>query len=328
MKQAGVRICAGIDIDPACRHPFEANVKAEFHEADAADLSPEFVGSLFPNDGSPRVLAGCAPCQPFSSYSRPSPAHDRWRLLNKFGELVDRLRPEIVTMENVPGLMRHPVFERYVRTLDRAGYRLMPSIVPCAKYGVPQTRKRLVLLASRLGDIRLGRPTHREGRFVTVGDAIRRMEQIKAGEAPTADRLHRASSLSDTNMSRMRNSVPGGTWRDWDIGLRAACHAKETGKSYCNVYGRMEWDKPSPTITTLFFGFGNGRFGHPEQDRALSLREGSLLQTFPPDYSFVPDGEDVYFSRIGRLIGNAVPVRLGAAIGRAIVSHMRSHNVG
>ena len=324
MQRAGVRVCAGIDMDAACRYPFEANVGARFYEADAADISPEFVESLFPED-CPSVLAGCAPCQPFSTYSRHG-SGDRWKLLSKFGDLVDRLRPDVVTMENVPGLMRHPVFERYVETLKRAGYHCGYSVVPCAEYGVPQTRKRLVLLASRLGDIKLGPPTHCEGTFVTVGDAIRHLEPIRAGDTLPADRLHKASSMSAKNMRRILSSAPGGTWSDWDAGLRATCHARAAGRSYRSVYGRMEWDKPGPTITTQFYGFGHGRFGHPEQDRAISLREGALLQTFPPEYAFVPDGEDVYLNRIGRLIGNAVPVRLGAAIGRCIVKHVEDHS--
>ena len=323
MQRAGIHICAGIDIDPACRHPFEANVGAAFHEADAVEISPEFVGSLFP-DGAPRVLAGCAPCQPFSSYNRAQ--RDGWGPLSKFGELVDHLRPDIVTMENVPGLTRYPVFEKYIWTLERAGYRhIWHRVVHCAEYGVPQTRKRLVLLASRHGDINLGPPTHRSGGFVTVRDAIRHTKQIGAGCASASDRLHRSSSLSDLNMRRVRASVPGGSWSDWRPSLRAACHTRESGRSYNNVYGRMSWDEPAPTITTEFFGFGSGRFGHPEQDRAISLREGALLQTFPPGYSFVPDGEDIYMNRIGRLIGNAVPVSLGAAIGRCIMKHVRRY---
>ncbi len=325
MKQEGVRICAGIDIDPACRHPFETNVKSRFYEADILEVSPKFVASLFP-DGAPRVLAGCAPCQPFSSYNRVRQGEHE--PLSKFGELIRRLRPEVVTMENVPGLVRYPVFEEYVKTVKRAGYRYSYNVVQCMEYGVPQTRRRLVLLASRLGDISLGPPTHGNGRFVTVRDAISRLRPIEAGGASKSDRLHRASLLLDTNMRRIKSSVPGGTWRDWNPKLRADCHSRKTGMSYDSVYGRMEWDRPGPTITTQFYGFGNGRFGHPEQDRAISLREGALLQTFPPKYSFVPDGDVMHMKRIGRLIGNAVPVRLGAAIGKCIIAHMKIHGVG
>ena len=116
----------------------------------------------------------------------------------------------------------------------------------------------------------------------------------------------------------------GGTWRDWDRSLVAHCHKKKSGKTYPSVYGRMAWDEPSPTMTTQFFGFGNGRFGHPQQNRAISLREGAILQSFPRNYKFVAKGEPVYIKTIGRLIGNAVPVKLGKAIGKSIhPSHPR-----
>lgn len=95
-----------------------------------------------------------------------------------------------------------------------------------------------------------------------------------------------------------------------------------TGETYSGVYARMEWDRPSPTITTQFYGFGNGRFGHPEQDRALSLREGAILQSFPKKYSFVEPGSHCSFKSIGRMIGNAVPVKLGKVIGRTIIHHL------
>lgn len=123
-------------------------------------------------------------------------------------------------------------------------------------------------------------------------------------------------------MSRIKASTPGGTWKDWPEGLRAPCHRRETGATFRNVYARMEWDKPSPTITTLAHNFGTGRFGHPEQDRALSLREAALRQGFPREYGFVRNGERVLFDRIGRLIGNAVPPPLGRAVGEAIIDHV------
>lgn len=322
MRQAGVEILAGIDIDPACRHPFEENVKAKFYHKDVADLSIGFVESLFA-DQAVRVLAGCAPCQPFSSYTNKIAIREHeWQLLSKFGEIVANLRPEVVTMENVPRLERHSVFGEFLAALDDADYRYSYGVVRCAKYGIPQTRRRLVLLASTLGEINLISPTHDRDAFVTVRDSIQHLDEIKAGDGSTADHLHKSSGLSEKNLERIRCSNPGGTWRDWDAELQAACHSKKSGRSYSSVYGRMRWDKPAPTITTQFHGYGNGRFGHPTQDRAISLREGAILQTFPDDYSFVPDGEVVHIAPVARLIGNAVPVRLGRAIGSSIVAHI------
>jgi DNA (cytosine-5)-methyltransferase 1 len=136
--------------------------------------------------------------------------------------------------------------------------------------------------------------------------------------------LHRASALSPRNLRRIRASKPGGTWRDWTDDLVADCHKAETGETYPGVYGRMVWDLPAPTVTTQCHGFGNGRFGHPEQNRAISLREAALLQTFPRRYRFVAPDDPITFHHLGKLIGNAVPVRLGRIIGRSILKHVEA----
>ncbi len=326
MRAAGVNVVAGIDIDPACRHPFETNVSAPFLKKDIADVSAGFVASLFPDTG-PRVLAGCAPCQPFSSYSNGRRARNaQWGLVGRFGALVAELKPEVVTMENVPRLTGRSIFEEFLAILRKAGYRYTYSVVRCAAYGVPQTRARLVVLASQLGSIDMVAPTHRKGGWVTVRDAIGHLRAIPAGGIDRSDPLHKASGLSERNRRRIRAAKAGGTWRDWDETLRAPCHTRPSGRTYSGVYGRMEWDRPGPTITTQFHGFGNGRFGHPEQDRAISLREGALLQTFPADYSFVPEDVNVRIGPIARLVGNAVPVRLGEAIGKSIMDHLEEQS--
>ena len=324
MKQAGVDVLAGVDVDPACRYPFKANVKADFYQKDVAELSIGFVRSLL-GTKAPRVLAGCAPCQPFSSYTNPVAIQEHdWQLLSKFGEMVTELLPEIVTMENVPRLERYSVFDSFLDTLDDGGYSYNYKVVRCASYGVPQTRRRLVLLASRLGNINLIGPTHSKGEFQTVRRAIQHLDGIAAGTESVSDPIHKSSGLSEKNLKRIRSSKPGGTWRDWDSGLQAACHLRKSGRTYPSVYGRMQWDELAPTLTTQFHGYGNGRFGHPTQDRAISLREGAILQTFPENYSFVPRDEAVHIATVARLIGNAVPVLLGEAIGRSIVTHLES----
>ena len=326
LRRCGINIAAGVDADPACRHPFAANVGAQFYEMDVSTIAAEFVGSLFP-DQSIQVLAGCAPCQPFSPYSQKNPSKDQnWRLLSKFGEFAASLQPDIVTMENVPHLRNHSVFNEFMRTLEDAGYvKPFHAVVHCADYGVPQTRKRLVVLASRFGEIEMIRPTHGPEEFRTVRHAIGSLAPLNAGDASPMDPLHKASRLSPMNLARIKNSTPGGSWRDWNEELIAECHTKESGQTFGSVYGRMEWEKLAPTLTTQFNGFGNGRFGHPEQDRAISLREGAILQTFPHDYSFVPGGNSVQVSLVARMIGNAVPVKLGQAIGKSIVDHVKHH---
>ena len=327
MKTAGLKIAAGIDIDPACKHPFETNVGAPFFEMDVSKANAKWVASLYP-EGSLKILAGCAPCQPFSSYSRRRVNGDEsWVLLSKFSSLIRAIRPEVVTMENVPRLETHPKFQDFLRTLETSGYHSPDfGVVTCAKYGVPQTRRRLVLLASSISNIEMIRPTHECDEYPTVRGSIEGLENITAGQASRVDSLHVSSALSPTNLKRIRRSGQGGTWRDWPKSLRADCHKRSTGQTFSSVYGRMSWDALGPTITTQFNGFGNGRFGHPDQDRAISLREGALLQTFPNSYSFVPEGEGVQISRVARLIGNAVPVKLGEAIGSSIIEHLEASN--
>ena len=136
--------------------------------------------------------------------------------------------------------------------------------------------------------------------------------------------MHRTRKLSDLNLERIKSSKQGGTWRDWDESLLPNCYKKSSGASYGSVYGRLEWDKPSSTITTQFPGYGNGRFGHPEQDRAISLREGAILQSFPDDYQFWEEGKTLSSQKIAVQIGNAVPPKLGEVIGRSIKEHIRS----
>lgn len=326
LAQAKINVRLGVDIDPASKHPFEANNSAEFLEADVAMLSAESIIDMFV-PGSVTLLAGCAPCQPFSTYSqkarrdgalrRDRGRKDDWKLVERFGELIREVQPDLVTMENVPPLLQAPVYQFLLESLT--GYSVDARVIECRAIGLPQTRKRLVLVASKLGPIHLpqfDRPQK------SVKSAIGDLPKLKAGETDPKDRIHRASALSELNLKRIRASVPGGTWRDWPRELKAACHVRETGATYPSVYGRMEWDKPSPTITTQCFGYGNGRFGHPEQDRAISLREAAMLQGFPRTYSFLPDDHPVSFATLGRLVGNAVPVTLAKAIGEVLVEHV------
>lgn len=331
LLDAGISVAAGYDVDEACRYPYEHNnVDAEFNQISVADLKAETLASHYP-EGHTRILVGCAPCQTFSKYTQGLDNDDdpKWTLLDEFGRLVRELKPDIVSMENVPELQRHEVFDRFLATLTAEGFHFNSErekqIVYCPDYGIPQHRRRLVLVASRLGPIELIPPSHPGDQRRTVRDALKGLTRLKAGQVSRNDPLHRCSELSPLNLKRIRHSKPGGTWRDWPPELVADCHRKKQGKTYPSVYGRMEWDKPSPTVTTQFFGFGNGRFGHPSQSRAISLREGAILQSFPEDYEFVEEGGEYCFKTIGRLIGNAVPVRLGEVVGQTIRQHLHKH---
>lgn len=321
-----IKVVAGIDVDPQCRYPYEENNAARFIERDIGELTGTQLKSLWPQ-GSRRLLAGCAPCQPFSTYSRKGRKgrgdfdDEKWGLVAKFGQLIAETKPDIVTMENVPQLLDHKVFRRFLKCLK--GYHVWQGIVECADYGIPQTRKRLVLLASRLGEITLIPPTHiGQGSGATVRDSIEHLKKLRAGQFDERDSMHAACRLSKLNLLRIRSSKPGGTWRDWNRSLVSKCHKKKSGGTYPSVYGRMEWDALSPTITTQCFGYGNGRFGHPDQNRAITLREAAILQTFPPSYKFLPTGVRPKFNVMGRLIGNAVPVRLGEVVAISIRQHL------
>jgi DNA (cytosine-5)-methyltransferase 1 len=254
-------------------------------------------------------------------------ADHKWGLLYEFQRIAKGVIPDIVTMENVPTINRHKVFSDFVKALKRLGYEVWHDVVDCAAYGVPQSRKRMVLLASLHGTINLIEPIRDKLRYKTVRQTIGKLRAINAGESDKKDKMHVASALSTKNMDRIRASKPGGTWRDWPRHLVANCHKADSGRTYPSVYGRMEWDKPAPTMTTQCYGFGNGRFGHPEQDRAISLREAAMLQGFPKSYKFVPPREKVYIQHLGRLIGNAVPVGLGRAIAKSIVLHIDEQDV-
>lgn len=322
--QKGFKIAAGIDVDEECRFAFEHNNKAPLIRKSITDVTASDINKLF-IPGQIKVLVGCAPCQPFSTYNQKND-DPKWQLLRCFGNLVVKVLPDVVSMENVPRLVDFKggkVFQAFVSQLKRAGYEVAYDVLYGPDYGLAQTRSRLVLLASRLGPISLPKKTHSKTHR-TVQDEIGHLPSLRHGQWDERDPLHRASRLSALNEKRIRSSKPGGTWRDWDSGLVTRCHTKDAGRGYSSVYGRMTWNQPSPTITTQFFGFGNGRFGHPEQLRALSLREGALLQGFPADYQFVKPGQPVRLKTVGRLIGNAVPVKLGSAIAQAVRNHIQA----
>lgn len=321
-----INVVAGIDIDTACEYPYETNNGAKFFKKDVGKLSGKNLSMLYPK-GDVKVLVGCAPCQPFSKYTQgiDTKKDAQWGLLRSFARLVAESHPDIVSMENVPELQKHSIFNEFVEALEKMEYHVSFSEVFCPAYGVPQHRNRLVLFASKFGRIEVIKPTHKPGKYLTVKEAIGHLPPLKSGEVNNADPLHRCSRLSPLNLQRIRASKPGGTWRDWDASLVAACHRKKKGRTYGSVYGRMKWNSPSPTITTQFFGFGNGRFGHPKQNRAISLREGAILQSFPGDYVFVKSETEYYLKTVGKLIGNAVPVKLGQVVGKTIVQHVKKY---
>jgi DNA (cytosine-5)-methyltransferase 1 len=323
-------VVSGYDNDVSCKYTYETNNNAVFHNEDVSKLDGEKLNKEFGD--KLKILVGCAPCQPFSSYSFKVREKDpeKMNLLYSFSRLIEETQPTIVSMENVPQLVdfnRFTIFKDFYDKLKSLGYFVSYKVVFCPDYGIPQRRRRLVLLASRLGEISLIRETHTPEKYVTVKDVIGNLKPVKAGEYDTNDPLHRARKLSDLNLKRIKATKEGAGWKSWSQDLVLECFKKPSGKSYGSVYGRMKWNEPAPTMTTHCTGLGNGRFGHPEQDRAITLREAALFQTFPINYRFYESLDKYNPSKICRQIGNAVPPKLGQVIAKSITNHLKEYSL-
>lgn len=329
VQKSGINVVAGFDFEQSCQFSYEANNDSIFVHKDIKELQDGELLAYYPEDTDVKILMGCAPCQPFSSYSHrykgSSASEGKLDLLDYFGKQICQVKPDIVSMENVPQLAKEEIFERFLKLLDEEGYKTTWKIAFAPAYGIPQNRKRLLLLASKFGKIDFIPELSKEN-YPTVRQAIGHLPKIEAGQRDKNDVLHFSRKLANINLERIKASKPGGTWRDWDESLLPNCYKKDSGKSFGSVYGRMEWDKPSSTITTQFPGYGNGRFGHPEQDRAISLREGAILQSFPEDYQFIEDSNNFSTQKIAMQIGNAVPPKLGEIIGLSILKHLEVYN--
>lgn len=338
LERAGISVTRGLDIDRQSKYPYETNTNSTFRTVDIKPLArePEPIARMFPWDADLSVLAACAPCQPYSTLSHAKKGdttdHEKWGLLDDLRKIIEYVEPDVVVTENVLQVRQDDTYKQFEETLEVMGYSLndpQNRNVYGPEYGIPQKRKRWVLLASRNGPIKLADPFYtEESEYPTVRETIGYLPPIQAGEVHPDHELHRARTLTDKNLERIRNMDPGGDWRLWEERgldhLLADCHTKDSGRSYKAPYSRMQPDEPAPTITTQFYNYGSGRFGHydTDQDRALSLLEGALLQTFPEDYAFYDEWEEVGVKNVGRLIGNAVPPRLGTHIGEAILTHV------
>lgn len=328
LMQAGISVNAGIDSDAKVEYAYTYNNPgATFLRWDVTDTSSRRIAELF-TPGKYRLLVGCAPCQPFSSLTYGIDNHHARDLLDYFGGFVADIRPELVAMENVPGLAKRgrPVFDRFVTALKRSSYHIDWRVVRCCEYGVPQLRKRLILLASRLGEIKVpdGRYRH-PSQWGTVRQTIGSLRPLQAGEQDPCDPMHVTPQLSPLNLDRIRATRhDGGSRKDWPERLVFQCHRRlsQSGGGYQNVGGRMWWDRPAPTITTSCLRINSGRYGHPEQDRSISFREAALLQSFPHSYQFWPLNQRLNRGAVSRMIGNAVPPKLAREIGQAIMKHV------
>ncbi|MCL2294230.1 MAG: DNA cytosine methyltransferase [Spirochaetes bacterium] len=325
----GFTVSAGVDFDNTCSYAYKTNNKTEFYHKNITELTAKELNSLFPK-GKRKILVGCAPCQPFSvfNHKREQAKDTKWKLLYSFSELIETTQPEIVSMENVPHLCTFnggKVFNDFLKLLEKNCYNVSYNIYNAQDYGVPQRRKRLILLASKHSNFDLIMPTHK-GNYLTVRQAIGHLPEIEDGKNCEKDTLHYARKLTDINKKRIKATPEGGGWQDWDESLLLECHKRKGGQMYKSVYGRMSWNEVAPTMTTYCIGLNNGRFGHPEQDRAISLREAAILQSFPQNYNLIDPDAPFNMQTLARHIGNAVPVGLGRAIAKSVKKHIRSIN--
>ena len=325
MVRAGFDVVAAVDVDPSACKTYSVNSRgvATFCGDIRTFGEPELSGCV--NGSDIHLLGGCPPCQGFTSlsarYKRDDP---RNQLVLEMSRLARALRPRAIMMENVPGLAGTQIYGTLRQQLQKAGYQLVDGVLQVADYGVPQNRRRLVLLAGLGFRIEMPEPTHgKDGqgglvRWRTVRDAIGHMRpnpptlaEVRKGGSVHDQNWHVVRSLSKANAARIRAARPGRTWPHLPESLRPTCHQGDY-KGFTNVYGRMEWDKPSPTITGGCTTLSKGRFGHPEEDRTISVREAALLQSFPEDYVF----DTPYMEHVCNIIGNALPCDFAEVVAR------------
>lgn len=334
IQQAGIKVIAGIDNDTKAKEGYENSNKTSFITADISNYDFNKLNKLF-SPNSTRILLGCAPCQIFSAYNRKiknKANHEGYYLIDHLFNAIYITNPDIIFMENVKDITKSNVFTKFITKLKKLNYYLNFDIVNFATYGVPQIRKRLILLASKINTISLPIPLSlNKFNYKTTADTIKKLPHIKAGETHKVHKLHKSMKMLPNNIARIKQSKPGQTWKNWCKSIMPNSRINAVNNLatsqlkyyYPSIYGRMEWNKPAPTITTGFFNYGSGRYGHPEQNRALSLLEGSLLQTFPMDYNF---GNKITFSNTGKHIGNAVPPLFAKIIGKRIIDHLNQQN--
>lgn len=339
-QKAGMDIAFALDVDQDAKNTFTRNFQSTvFCDKSIRDLTAsDLVAALAKNEDGYKLFCGCAPCQPFTKQNTESRKDDdRKDLLTYFGAIVKEHHPDFVFVENVPGLQRvpkgkHGPFPAFKELLEDLDYKISCGVVAAQDYGAPQLRRRFVLLASKHGKISIPERTHGkdlDNPYKTVFDAIADLPVISAGESYDGGNVlnHRAAKLSEINIRRIKASAhDGGGRSNWPRELWPECYTREnedgtTHSGHTDCYGRLWWKKPATGLTTRCISYSNGRFGHPVQDRALSVREAARLQGFDDDFEFTGN-----LNSMARQIGNAVPVDLAFAMGNHFIKHLEAIN--
>jgi len=328
LQEAGINVIAGIDFDPNCKKTYEANIKgAKYILADVEKLKEEDLLKeiSIKKDDDDLILVGCSPCQYWTIIrTNKNKSRKSKNLLHEFHRFVKYYNPGYIVVENVPGIMnrtKESGLDKFVNELKNQGYAVHYKVVNLNNYGVPETRKRFSLIANRVTKKEIFPIADNSCPLVSdfLGEK-NGFHKIPAGHKDKTEFMHTAAGLSDINIKRLKLTPKDGgsrhSWADTDMQINAYKN-KKGNISFNDTYGRMSWDKPAPTITTKFFSISNGRFAHPEENRAISIREGATLQTFPKTYKFI--GSSV--ATIARMIGNAVPPLYAKQIGKVIIKN-------
>ena len=327
LRQAGIDVIAGVDIDKEAKETYEYNNPGTiFIETDIRNLRSNYFERKFgikQNDDS-LILVGCSPCQFYSIINTDKEHSLKTKdLLRNFARFIEYYKPGYVLVENVPGILtnKQSIWPLFHKKLKDLGYnKIVYDIIDMSHYGVPQSRRRFSLIATRL-DIEIHLP-YADEKQTLLADFIGESNgfpRVEAGHKDLSTFNHTVAGLSDVCLRRLRKTRhDGGSRLDWadDSELQLRCFVGKDD-SFKDSYGRMWWNKPAPTITTKFFSISNGRFGHPNEDRAISLREGATLQTFPQDYIFKSNS----IATTARLIGNAVPCEYARRLGEVIIKN-------
>ena len=326
LRQAGIDVIAGVDFDKNAKETYEFNNPGSvFVHKDVKKLRSNYFEKNLEvqKDDDHLIMVGCSPCQYYSiintDHSKAELSKD---LLMNFARFIEYYNPGYVLVENVPGIEtnKETILPKFLKKLENLGYTYIKDVVDMSQYGVPQSRKRFSLIATRLDGVKLRFP-EKTITPKTVADVLGEKNgfpKISAGHKDTTDFQHTTAGLNEKSLKRMALTPHnGGSRLSWanQLELQLDCYI---GKDdiFKDNYGRMWWDRPAPTITTKFFNISNGRFAHPDEDRAISIREGATLQTFPKEYVFKTNS----IAGAARIIGNAVPCKYAKQLGLLIQS--------
>ncbi len=335
-SHAEFKVLAGIDINPIALKTYERNVVgavpvcADIYEiAQDPSLLRSLVPDFDPETHRPLVFVGCAPCQGFSAHRKKDRRDDpRNSLMVAFAKICDYYRPDVVVMENVPEILSGRYSDYYAaakNSLVVSGYLVSDGVLDLSQYGVPQRRRRAIVLASLTTRMELPPAIFSRESAPTVRDAISHLNPLEAGEVDPIDPLHRAPKHTDRIIERIRKTpADGGDRRSLSAQDQLNCHADlDDGSTpgFTDVYGRLRWDTPSVTITAKSSTPSCGRFLHPEQHRNISVREAAILQGFPQTYQFFGPLVNLY-----RQIGEAVPPTFSRCLAWAVLNTLVPHN--